>query len=69
MKYKIEFSKDANKFLQKQSPRQQARIIEAILKLPDCGDITTMKGHNNLYRLRVGSYRVIYRQHRTIIVE
>lgn len=60
MTYKIEFSKAANKFLQKQPTKQQARIIEAILKLPDSGDIKPMKSHNNLYRLRVGTYRIIY---------
>ncbi|MBD5384182.1 MAG: type II toxin-antitoxin system RelE/ParE family toxin [Ruminococcaceae bacterium] len=60
MAYKIKLSKDAEKFLQKQPPKQQARIIDAILKLPYVGDITTMKGHSNLYRLRVGAYRIIY---------
>ena len=27
---------------------------------PDAGDIRPMSGHENLYRLRVGSYRVLY---------
>lgn len=58
--YKIEFSKEAYKFLQKQPARQQARIIEAVMKLPNSGDIKPMQGHDNLYRLRVGAYRVIY---------
>ncbi len=58
--YKFEFSKDAKKFLQKQPPKQQARIIEAIMKLPDNGDIKPMSGHKNLYRLRIGDYRVLY---------
>ncbi len=60
MAYKIKLSKDAEKFLQKKPPKQQARIIDAIFKLPYIGDIKTMKGHSNLYRLRVGAYRIIY---------
>lgn len=60
MAYKIKLSKDAEKFLQKQPPKQQARIIDAILKLPYSGDIKVMKGHGDLYRLRVGAYRIIY---------
>lgn len=60
MAYKIKLSKDAQKFLQRQPPKQQAKIIEAILKLPYTGDIKAMKGHKNLFRLRVGGYRIIY---------
>lgn len=60
MSYKVIFEKSAVKFLQKQPKDQQERILKAVYKLPDVGDIKTMQGHENLYRLRVGSYRVIY---------
>ena len=60
MSYKIVIEKPALKFLQKQPKAQQERILRAIQGLPDIGDIKPMSGHENLYRLRVGSYRVIY---------
>ena len=60
MKYQIVIDKPAFKFLQKQSPDQRERLLKAIYKLPELGDIKPMSGHENLYRLRVGTYRVIY---------
>lgn len=60
MKYQIVIDKPALKFLQKQPPDQRERLLKAIYKLPDLGDIKPMAGHDNLYRLRVGTYRVIY---------
>ena len=60
MSYRIVIEKPALKFLQKQPKTQQERILRAIQGLPDAGDIKPMSGHENLYRLRVGAYRVIY---------
>lgn len=60
MKYQIVIDKPALKFLQKQSPDQRERLLKAIYKLPELGDIKPMSGHENLFRLRVGTYRVIY---------
>lgn len=60
MKYKINIEKKAVKFLSKQPKPQQIRLLKAIYKLPDEGDIKAMKGQEGFYRLRVGSYRVIY---------
>lgn len=60
MKYQIVIDKPALKFLRKQSPDQRERLLKAIYKLPELGDIKPMSGHENLYRLRVGTYRVIY---------
>lgn len=59
MNYKIIFNKNAKKFIDKQPQNQRIRIYTAINKLPT-GDIKKMKGFNDLYRLRVGSYRIIY---------
>jgi len=58
--YKIVIEKSAMKFLQKQPQAQRERLLRAIQGLPGTGDIKPMSGHDNLYRLRVGSYRVIY---------
>ncbi len=60
MKYKIVIDKPALKFLQKQSPDQRERLLKAIYKLPELGDIKPLSGHENLFRLRVGTYRAIY---------
>ena len=60
MTYQILYEKPAVKFLKKQSPEQQKRIISAIHKLPHEGDIKQMKGYANTYRLRIGDYRAIY---------
>ena len=60
MSYKIVIEKPALKFLQKQPQAQKERLLRAIQGLPSVGDIKPMSGHENLYRLRVGSYRVIY---------
>lgn len=60
MSYTILYEKPALKFIKKQPPEQQRRIINAILALPGQGDIKQLKGHSDLLRLRVGSYRIIY---------
>lgn len=60
IEYKIFIKKPAMKFIEKQPPKQQRRIISAIMKLPHEGDIAAYKAHNGYFRLRVGDYRVIY---------
>lgn len=57
--YKIEFKKAAQKFLDKQEKSQRLRLYKAIYKLPSGADIKKLQGHN-LYRLRVGNYRILY---------
>ena len=52
--------KPAKKFIDRLPKSEQIRIVAAIEKLPDAGDIKTMKGYENLFRLRVGSYRILY---------
>jgi len=58
--YRIQIDKPALKFLQKQPQAQRERLLRAIQGLPDNGDIKPMGGHENLYRLRVGAFRVLY---------
>lgn len=59
MKYRIIVDKRAEKFIRKQEKRTQERLLNAIYKLPDGTDIKKLKGEE-LYRLRVGDYRVLY---------
>ena len=69
MTYKIVIEKPALKFLHKQAQAQRARLLKAIQGLPDHGDIKPMSGHTGLFRLRVGTYRVIYTvEHDLLIV-
>lgn len=58
--YRIVVMKPAKKFIDKLPLNEKRRIAEAIQKLPDSGDIKKLEGTNGKYRLRVGSYRIIY---------
>ena len=61
----IRYSKDALKFLAKLDKKSVNRIREAVSGLtltPPQGDIKLMQGFGDgRYRLRVGSWRIIYR--------
>lgn len=54
----ISYSKQAEKFLKKQTPSTRNRIRNAIHNLP-LGDVKKLQGKNG-YRLRVGDYRIIF---------
>lgn len=58
--YRIVVMKPAKKFIDKLPLNEKRRIAEAIQKLPDSGDIKKLEGTNGKFRLRVGSYRIIY---------
>lgn len=62
----ISYSKQAIKFLLKQDEKSRNRIISAINKLP-MGDVKSLIGYNNKYRLRVGDYRIIFDKDGTVI--
>lgn len=61
----IRYSKKSLKFLSKLDDRSVARIraaINGLLSVPPEGDIKPMQGYNDgRKRLRVGSWRVVYR--------
>jgi mRNA interferase RelE/StbE len=59
MSYKIIIEKTAMKFISKQPPKEKNRILKSINHLPG-GDTIKMSGKYNLFRLRVGSYRIVY---------
>ncbi len=62
---KITYSKNAIKFLKRQSKDVSERIIRHIEMLP-FGDVKKMK-NSSFYRLRVGKYRVIFDNNGTVI--
>ena len=58
--YQIILRKKAKKFIDKLPKNERIRIARAIETLPNGEDIKKLKGHNDLLRLRVGDYRIIY---------
>jgi len=56
--YKIDISRNALKFINKQDVYQRKRILTAIYRLPE-GDVKKLKGYE-YYRLRVGDFRIIF---------
>lgn len=60
MKYTVIIEKLAEKFITKLPKDDKERILRAIYNLPN-GDIKPLRGnHKGMFRLRVGSYRIIY---------
>ena len=57
--FQIIYSKKAKKILEKQNRSTQLRILSAIAKLPQDGDIKKLQGQNG-YRLRIGNFRVLF---------
>ena len=62
MSYTIVIEKLAEKFIMKLPKPEKERVLKAIYKLPNEGDIKQLKGKKSrgLLRLRVGDYRIIY---------
>jgi mRNA interferase RelE/StbE len=61
--YKLIYRKETVKFLAKQEKAVQERIslgLKGLLEIPPAGDIKPMKGYKGLYRLRVGTYRILF---------
>lgn len=65
----IVYTKKARKNIKTLDIRVKDRVKEGIEKIP-FGDIKKLQGYSNLYRLRIGDYRVIYQtENDTIIVD
>ncbi len=62
MKYTVVIGHLASKFIRKLPRPEQERVLRAIHKLPEEGDIKRLQGPKDrgLLRLRVGDYRIIY---------
>nr|DAP79952.1 MAG TPA: Cytotoxic translational repressor [Caudoviricetes sp.] len=58
--YNIIIKKPAKKFIEKLPKNDKQRIMDAIGKLPDGDNIKKLKGHDYIYRLRVGNFRILY---------
>ena len=56
------YSRTAFSYLQKLDAKTKRRVFEDVNRLPAKADIKKMKGRKiqNIFRLRVGSYRVIF---------
>lgn len=62
----VKYSKQAQKFLEKQEQRVRQRIEAAIQALP-AGDVKKLKGQP-YYRLRIGDFRVIFDREGSVIL-
>ncbi len=58
--YTVTFEKAALKFLRRQDRGTQERIMKAIRQLPNGTDIKRLQGYHSLYRMRIGTVRIIY---------
>ena len=60
--FKIRIHRRALKFLKKLDPETRDRIFSAIDRLSDPFSLPyeKLRGEKNVYRIRVGEYRVIY---------
>lgn len=58
--YQIIIKKKAKKFIDKLPVNERKRVAYAIEQLPNGEDIKKLKGHDDLLRLRVGNYRIVY---------
>lgn len=63
MSYAIEWLRSARKEIDAIPARTAVRIVEAVGRLaedPRPAGCKKLKGHDDLWRIRIGSYRVIY---------
>lgn len=58
--YQIIIKKKAKKFIDKLPISEKRRVVSAIEQLPNGEDIKKLQGHDDLLRLRIGDYRIIY---------
>lgn len=66
MSFEIEYSRKAERQLDNISPQTGLRILNGCERLksnpfPDGKHVKKLIGYENLYRLRVGDYRVVFR--------
>jgi len=62
--YNLVLSKDARKFIDKQTPQARRRIRNALLQLAEdpfsSRQVKRLKGTDSMLRLRVGDLRIVY---------
>lgn len=65
--YDIQFSNRAAKYIRKQDKNTRLRIRNSLLRLSENpyiksnNDIKSLKGLEDIYRLRIGDFRVLYK--------
>jgi len=64
--YEIELRKQVLRFIDKRTPKEKTRITNIFLKLKADPyrsdlDIKKLQGRPNVYRLRIGKYRFLYK--------
>lgn len=63
MRYRIEFVKQSAKQLKYLPTEEQQKIkikIDALADIPRPDGVVKLTGEDNLYRIRIGNYRIIY---------
>ena len=71
MAYRLQLSPRANRDLKKLPTRVQERLkdyIDALAHAPRPSVVVKLEGEVNIYRIRVGDYRVLYEVHDQIFV-
>ena len=69
-KWIISFSKKAEKSLEKIPKKYLKTILEAIDEMsvdPGLGDVKKMVGTKNIYRKKVGVYRILFEKYKDIL--
>lgn len=70
--YTLEFSRRAEKFLNKKLPPYQYSLVrkhlDELSQNPHPSGSIKMKGEDKVYRLRAGNYRITYEVHHTEII-
>ena len=71
--YEIQLKREPEKFIRKQSGKIQIQIVSALRKLrkdPRSRQAKKLSGLDELYRIRVGDYRIVYtiREKRLLIL-
>ena len=69
--YNIEFSSEAERFLEKTDAKTSLRIAKAIGKLatdPNPPGSRKMVGAVNEFRIRIGDYRVVYQIRKKVLM-
>ncbi|HLG19994.1 MAG TPA: type II toxin-antitoxin system RelE/ParE family toxin [Bdellovibrionota bacterium] len=62
-KYRIEFSRSAERQLKAVPRADQERIVRSILSLesnPFPSGVRKLSGYDDVFRIRVGTYRILY---------
>lgn len=73
MKYAFRFTTHAQRQLRSIDRQQALRILTALAALGDdpyrdAADTNKLTGHDGLYRLRIGSFRVVYEIQNDVLV-